>query len=357
MPVTIVASRVGCSRSSTRGLREATALAVASGVACSSGPPQYPAPSLPEAMVLRVERVTVEAAHPGTADHWDGPMPGEGGDPGCTLAAFGLGLVSPVVGKGLGLLCDTQERQKERLPENPDLMLRLSASSNTRFETFVESDSLDYVFDYDFVVPTAAIPPEGLRLEVLDADAGRDAETIGLQRLTTGMLTTILSSPTHMADLAEGVVTHLELRVAPYAPMAIPRTQRPASERPQQIGPRPLIAGEVVSLRAEGKYTVGSWFTAEIGPAGYPGGEARSYNFEQEPFKSSPHACGIASVGRNGKLEGVAVATTAAFVVAYAGPLKVGVNDTEPGNNNGWISFEGTARAPSAAEWLGGSPR
>lgn len=303
---------------------------------------------MPDAVVVRVERVTVAAVRPSTTDRWDGPARDTNGAECRLLEAGASALASPLSGAALGALCDMNAPpQQERTPENPDLQVRLSAG-NTRLDSFVEPDALDHVFGYDFVVPTKAIPAEGLRVEVLDADAGQGAETIGVQRLTVGRLAGILASPTGMADLPDGAAQHLEIAVRPYAPMKFGRSQQRASDDPRAVGTRPLIAGEFVSLRAKGNYTIGSYFKTPIGPGGYPNGEARNYNLEA--FRSSPHACGVAFVGGLGA---AGVTPSATFFARYAGRLSVGVNDMDLRNNHGWIAFEGSSRAPTPAEWAG----
>jgi hypothetical protein len=149
-----------------------------------------------------------------------------------------------------------------------------------------------------------------------------------------------------MADLPDAAAQHLEISVHAYVPMKFDRSVQHASDGPRKVGTRPLIAGEFVSLQANGHYTVGPFFDTPIDPKGYPKGEARNYNVEA--FRSSPHACGVALVGELGTAE---VTPSASFVTRYAGRLRVGVNDTDLQNNQGWIAFEGSSRAPTLAEW------
>jgi hypothetical protein len=78
------------------------------------------------------------------------------------------------------------------------------------------------------------------------------------------------------------------------------------------------------------------------------------YNFEQQPFTTAPHACGVAFVGSQGRVDGAVIGNAGRFVVTAAGPLRVGINDRDPGNNRGWVAFEGETRAPTPGEWNSG---
>ncbi|MET0793152.1 MAG: hypothetical protein ABW061_16650 [Polyangiaceae bacterium] len=328
------------------------ALSLAAWVGCAG---QQAAPrtrALPNAFVLRVARVEVKALRPDTGDRWDvadAPYP----DPGCDLLAFGGKMVSSVIGEGVRLLCGLAVRTPslEKQPSNPDLQLRLSSAAGATYESFVVPDALSFNFNYEFLVPSAAIPTEGILVEVLDADAGQDPEAIASFRLTGDQLDEIVHSPRGLRDLASGAATRFEVAAAVYAPTKIVRTQLEAQSPPTAARARPLYAGELVSLHSKGKYTVGTLYSTAIGPEGYPGGQLRGYNFDLEPFKSAPHACGVALVGSHGRVDGAVIGAGSRFVVTTAGPLRVGVNDNDPGNNRGWVAFEGETRLPTSAEW------
>jgi hypothetical protein len=308
---------------------------------------------LPENLVLRVDRVDVAATRPGTKDRWDGPVPEPRGNAVCSLLAIGTNLVSPVAGEGVEGLCGAMIRldQRERFPEDPDLRLRLRAGAAVSFESPVTLNETSHSFSYEFVVPTSAVPADGLRIEVLDDDGVDGGQTIGAVRLTLETLAKTLESPTHMLTTSEGALIRLEVVVSPYAPMDIEGRRIPATFDPQRAGTRGLMAGEIVHLRAEGKYKVGSWYDATLGPTGYSGDAARRYNFKQEPFLNAPHAAGIALAGQKDSFVGVLVAPCVTFTSLYAGDLRVGINDTDPKNNEGWIAFEGYTRAPTVEEW------
>jgi hypothetical protein len=335
-----------------------SALIVVSLTALSSCAGQQPAPparALPNAFVLRVARVEVKALRPDSGDRWD-VADAPHVDPGCDLLAFGGKMVSPVVGDGVGLLCGLAARTPplEKEPSNPDLQVRLSSAVGAAYESFVVPDAVSFNFNYEFVVPSAAIPAEGVLFEVLDADAGQDPEPIASFRLTGDQIDEIARSPHGIKDFATGAATRFEVAASPYAPSKIVRTQLEAQSPPTAARVRPLFAGEVVTLRAQGSYTVGTLYTTAIGPEGYPDGQLHGYNFEGQPFTTAPHACGVALVGSHGRVDGAVIGTAGRFVVTAAGPLRVGINDRDPGNNRGWLGFVGETRAPTPTEWNSG---
>lgn len=253
----------------------------------------------------------------------------------------------------MNLICGMmQAPQGERNPGNPDLQLRLSAGPKTRYESFIERDEVAGNFSYEFVVPTKAIPSDGLRLDVLDAEADGEPEMIGGVRLPAAVLAHALESPNRLLTLNGGAVSKLEVVVGPYTPLVIPTTRLGANIKPTAVAGRPLIAGEVARIHTTGSYTVGRHFDEPITPAGYPHGAATGYNFEQPPFASAPHACAIALIGAGHTVEGVVVGTERLFLVAHSGSLRIGLNDTDPENNEGWFSFDTVTRAPSTSEWL-----
>ncbi len=133
----------------------------------------------------------------------------------------------------------------------------------------------------------------------------------------------------------------LEIVVSRYEPATVLATSRPASYSPGALGSRPLVAGETSDRPRFGTLTrVGSFYDETIDPAGYPGGEAKRYNFKQEPFEtlrtlapsrswaSRPYeARSWEASGRSRRLP--------------QAQLRVGLNDTDPGNNRGHADVRG----------------
>ncbi len=335
----------------TLGLLATLAISVGSGCAEQAPPPVAPG-ALPGAVVLRVGRVEVKGLRPDTGDRWDPEVAADAGL-GCDLLTLGGKVASPVAGDVAKLLCGLAVRPAnlEKQPSNPDLQLRLSSPEGASYQSFVVPDALSFNFDYELVVPTAAIPAQGILFEVLDADAEQEPEPIASFRLTQSDVLRITKTGTGMADFANGAATRFEVAATPYVPTKIDRTQLEAQAGPTLAHARPLQAGEVVSLKGQGQYTVGSFYDAVIGPDGYPQGQLHNFNFEQQPFTTAPHACGLALVGSRGRVDGAVIGSGSRFLVTTAGPLRVGINDKDPGNDRGWVAFEGETRAPTVVEW------
>jgi hypothetical protein len=321
---------------------------------CGGAPEaKSPRERLPENIVLRVDRIDVAPKRPGTDQRWDGPEREPRSNVVCSLLALGTNIAYPVSGPHVEALCGAlvPQEHRERFAEDPDLRVRLHVGASVMLESPVARDLASHVFSYEFVVPTAAVPADGLHIEVLDDDGKDGVQSIGGKRFTLEELAKTYESPTHVAAASDGAVLRLEVVVSAYEPRDMEKRGMRASAGPLPFGNRRLMAGEIVHLRATGKYKVGKWYDATLGPEGYSGGSARSYNFEQEPFASAPHAVGIALAGQDDLFVGAVVAPCVTFTSLYAGELRVGINDREPENNEGEIAFEGFVRAPTVAEF------
>jgi hypothetical protein len=193
-------------------------------------------------------------------------------------------------------------------------------------------------------------------LQVVDQDATeKDSELIGSVRLFREQLAAALDAPNPTLRLSapETGLDVLELVILPFQPQAPTAVAMDAKQGTLEVNlPRPLLAGEVVDIAARGMYQVGSWNDAKLTPMGYPGGGPKQYNFEGEPFKSSPHGAGIALVATEGLSIGHLVTPCSHFVTSLPGSLKVGINDHSPSNNQGSIQFTIRTRLPTANEWL-----
>ncbi|HEU4411707.1 MAG TPA: C2 domain-containing protein [Polyangiaceae bacterium] len=334
--------------------------AVLFAVGCHSPPTSHGVPALPPPpwLLVRVEGVRVSPYRPGLRSAWDGPVPQPSDGAECGLLGLVAGLVNPVLGKGATYLCRIGSRpsQREQDPSLPDLTVHVSAGGGAAYQTFTAWDSSYHVFHSEFVVPVDAVPAEGLSIAVLDRD-GSKSELLGNVRVRRHQLlaTALASPPVLVVNDVQGGLQQLELVVTPHGAgvedtWASVEAQRGVTEAPL----RPLRAGEVVEVFAIGRYRIGTWHDQWIDPQGYPGGGPREYNFEAEPFRSAPHGSAVAIVGLADAKEGAVVAPCARFVARAGGPLGLGVNDTEPSNNEGGLQFLVRVRSPSPAEWISG---
>lgn len=331
-------------------------LALAS--ACHPSGAASPSSGDPQWLVLRVDTVQVAPTRAGTSSPWDIPAPESSHGAECALLGIaGTFLLSPIAGKGAEYLCTIGARphQQEQDPSAPDLVVGLGAGAATNYQTYTARDSFYHVFRSEFLVPTDAIPPEGLLLTVFDRD-GAQSEIIGALRLQrTQLVDALHANPLLTLGDPSGGLTRLELVVSAHDAQAESLTV-PMDSRAGTIAPtfRPIRAGEILDIKATGQYKIGGFLHPKsIDPRGYPDGEARSYNFENEPFQSAPHGSGLAMVGMGDAKMGQSVAPCTRFVSRVSGPLMVGINDTDPTNNEGSAQFAIQTALPSAAEWLG----
>jgi hypothetical protein len=290
---------------------------------------------------------------------WD-PPPRQTDDDtsGCELFASLLGGAGTAFGPGakvaaaaIPLLCkaSSQSKSSERNAGLPDLQVRLSAGSYVPYATDVARDVDRASFaEQPFVVPIGAIPADGLRLEVYDDDGTEGSELIGAVRLYRDEL--IAAANQQRIRRSDSLAT-FELVVERYAGLTPQDVEMPASEGTKKAPTPTVDAGEVIRVTATGDYTVGSFHSQHIGPGGYPGGELRSYNFKYEPLKSAPHASAFFLVGEK-RLSAQLVTPCGIAIAPNGGTVVVGVNDEEPGNNGGALSYKIERRAPTAAEWL-----
>lgn len=332
-------------------------LALAFAPACHPSGAASPSTADPRWLILRVDAVNVAPTRAGTSSPWDIPAPQSSDGAECGLLGIaGSIFFSPIAGKGAEYLCNigTRPRQQEQDPSAPDLVVALGAGVATNYQTYTARDSFYHVFRSEFVVPTDAIPPEGLLLSVFDRD-GAQSEIIGTARLGRAQLVDAArSNPLLTLGDPRGGLIRLELVVSAYDGQS-ETTSMPMDVRAGTMAPsfRPIRAGEVLDVSATGQYRIGDmWFTKWIDPRGYPGGEARGYNFENEPFRSAPHGSGLAIVGMGDAKMGQSVAPCARFVSRASGPLVLGINDSSPRDDTGSIQFQVRSSPPTAAEWL-----
>ena len=312
----------------------------------ASGPP---APPLPAAIVLRVDAVEVSSTPEDSQRPWDGAEAETDPGAGCKVLVAGATFLAPAFAPASVLCGLASSPHKERHAEDPDLEVRLGVGVDVAYASWPERDSLSLSRRYEFVVPVAAVPADGLKLDVLDNDGNDDAQLVGGVRLSRAKLIEAYQSASKTLVFSAGAVRRLEVVLSPYTDEPAVVVQRSASDVPVKVG-RPVMAGELVSARAIGSFTVGSWYDDKLGPAGYGDESARAYNLQ--PFKTAPHACAIALIGDGRTIDGVVVRAGADFTADHGGTLRVGLNDEDLSNNEGNVRYEVARRAPTADEWL-----
>lgn len=320
-------------------------------VACGGHASGPPSPPLPAAVVLRIDAVEVSSTRQGSQLPWDGAEAETDPGAGCKVLVAGASFLAPALAPVSTLCGLVSPSHRERHVQDPDLQVRLGVGVDAAYASWVERDSSTQSLRYEFVVPVAAVPADGLVLDVLDDDGKLGAELVGSVRLSRQKLIEGYQSVSKVLVLSDGAVRRLEVVLAPYTDAPAVAVQRRASDAPLELG-RPVMAGELVNVQASGKFTVGSWFDDTLSPAGYSGDTASSYNLS--PFKAAPHACAIALVGSGRTIDGVAVGVGKQFTAAHAGSLRVGLNDKDLGNNEGRVTYWVARRAPTAEEWLAG---
>jgi hypothetical protein len=322
--------------------------------------PAPPAPPPPSHVVIRVDRVQV-SAHRSNGTSWDEPQAvTKKSDAGCeflsAVAGFGVGaMYGPAAGavanKGMGVLCvdTTPLPQVQQDPSLPDLQIALAAAAEPQFLSERVDNVTQYVFRYRFLVPFAAIPADGLKFEVVDVDAS-SYENLGLIRVSRDDVLATMNSTTRVLMRSAQQIEQMEFFIEPYAmqPAGSFTVQAKAGARSSDAT---VIAGEVVDATAEGSWFIGSWNAAKIGPEGYPGGGPTEYNFAVPPLITARHGCAFMAIG-NRRRGASLVTPSGRFLSATTGPLIGGINDQDPGNNAGSVTFRYSMRAPTTAEWL-----
>ena len=306
-----------------------------------------------ESYVLRVDTVQVSPTRPGGSP-WDESPESDNGACGL-LSALASAAYTPVAGAAASFLCRAssgQQSDREQNPTLPDLTIEIVAGNVEAYRSDVIANTIHHRFGTSFLVPIAAIPSDGLQLSVLDDDGGGQSELIGRVRLSTTQLNSTAESPTHLLLLADQVagLEQLEIVVTRYQPDLQPKFVSFDAREGTRVAAPDVLAGEHITLKASGRYTIGQFNSDRIDPKGYPSGGPQGYNFQYEPFQSAPHGCGLALVG-NRTRQGFVVAPCVQFVTPMAGPLIVGINDVEPANNSGQLIFEVRRSAPTVDEW------
>lgn len=337
----------------------AVALGCLVGSSCTKVLAEPPAPSEPSWLLMRIDTVRVAGQRAGKRGSWDDAREQEDGDAGCELLSLAAGAMSGgTAATATNLLCrlagDGGDGQVQKDPKAPDLLIKIAAGPGIVYRTYIAGDTYSHMFLYPVAVPLAAIPRGGLQIAVLDQDGSDmdDGELIGSVRVPRAQLVRAAMGASPVLTLADGPLKKLELTVEPHP--ASPRLGahvHPVAEPLAEMASLRVNAGELVELRASGRYSVAS-NGEQLGPEGYRNGSRRGYNLSGPAFARVAHGAAVARVGRAGASINVAVDGCIRFISPFAGTVQVGVNDSDRYNNEGVLSFEAVVGTPKPEDWV-----
>jgi hypothetical protein len=103
---------------------------------------------------------------------------------GCKVLVMGVSLLEPAL-LPASAICDlSRDPPRQRRASDPDLQFRLRVGADTAYASWVAPDATSQSPAYEVVLPTDAIPPDGIRLEVLDDDGDESPEVVGSVRVS-----------------------------------------------------------------------------------------------------------------------------------------------------------------------------
>lgn len=304
-------------------------------------------------VTLKVSRVQVKPRKiDGTT--WD--LPNEQRSSGCgPIGVIGNAVAGPVGGAVATILCSqSAQTQQGREKSAPDLFVQVVAG-DAKYRTPIALDTFAEAFDFPLIVPLDGISAAGLEIQVLDQDHDVGAgELIGMVRTTRRQLQDALAADTPLLTLSDSQLDKIEIEVSRYSAPA------PAKPLKFDVNQDPVAtltrarAGELVTIRAQGRYSVADNREA-LDENGYIDGRKRNYNRGPD-FVRANHATAIAYIGAPKESHTALVVGSCVTAVApIAGQLHVGVNDDSVSNNQGSLVFETQITTPTIEQWRSGS--
>ena len=308
-------------------------------------------------VVVTMTRLTVTPTpenNPGA--RWDEGKADSRGDEGCGLlvaldfVAAGLGTVAATV-CSLSASGDSGGQWKA---EDPDLFVRFELGRTT-YASPVISDRASHDLEYSLFIPRAALRDNDLELGIYDRDGdeARDATLVADLQLGRGQLDRTLEL--RGSELDEPSLKLLRLEFHDPPPTQDASRTMDANDGLVAIDELEIPAGMQLEIRASGKYEIGSWNDAKIGPTGYPGGGPKDYNLPGREFRKAAHGAAVALLQQDGAAQAIVVGECTRFIARSGGRLYVGVNDSDFGNNRGELSFAIRVTTPDADAWARGA--
>lgn len=300
-------------------------------------------------LVVSMTRVSV-TPKPDSGERWDASAD-DGDSGGCALIGALSGFVVPGTGgiaAGVCELASSSGSGGDLKPEDPDLFVGFTLGRQTyRSPVIPNRHSHDHPFE--LFIPGELLRGDELRVAVydLDGDSPNDA-------------TLIADAMLDAAALREGVeLTDTRLEMLRLRAITAPSPEQhvsleiSASDGLVPVEGLDIPAGMVVEIRAAGRYRIGSWNDATLGPSGYPGGGPRDYNLPGTEFRRAKHGAAVALLQIDSAAQAIVVGECARFVAQVGGRLLVGVNDNDHSNNSGQLTFEVNVTTPDALTWSG----
>lgn len=326
--------------------KASTSVAAAATKPAELPPPPPPPPTLPEWIEIRVQRVQVT---PGR--EWDGPSEERGQKDQCRDLADVAKFGGPKLAIGASIFCElfTSNAQRQTDPRQPDLQLFLEAPS-VQYKSYIAFDQQSQLFDYAFMVPSAALSEDGVVITVVDNDQGSErGQEIGSVRLRkqwlldawqTGQLQSPASDGLNLIEIGvserRGELTHADAVFE-------------AREGGRHVAGLEVVAGDFIRIKATGTWQIGDWNNDHLDANGYTDGRLHDSNLER--FRDVAHGGAVALVGRSGMLFEVPPTTCFRAVAPFSGVVWVGINDRQPSDNRGTVTVRVHRRGPSPGEW------
>jgi hypothetical protein len=353
-----------------------TALAIALsastiGIGCSSAHPPPITTAVPEQtrkyssdwVLVSVLAAHVTPASPG--DKWDHSQTEAPLKPGVLVGALGtlIGGLGPMAAAISAIDAISQPKPKSEEEELPDPFIEVTLHHNGLNDSF-RSATLPNTYNpnlnHRFYVQLSGLDALGLDIALQDDD-GKGAENIGLTSIPREKLQQVVTAgAAALIDARSGDIASLQIRVEPVDISAKGseaqyglRLKDGALATPMEVAQGAVVT---VSATGHGRVSAGGLFSCtpdvNVTPGGLSNNECRQYNIKGIPeLASAPHGSAYVIVGRGNELDARSMAESPEclqFVAGKSGPLVLGINDQEAGNNDGEFAFRVTVTHPGA---------
>jgi C2 domain len=218
---------------------------------------------------------------------------------------------------------------------------------------------------YRFYVNLKNLRASGIDLDVLDEDGeGEDGERIGSANIPRAELQRVAREG-QVVNLTTGgdEIATLHIRLEP-VPAGVDAAAMPF-ELPLEDGLTVTAVqvpqGAIVTVRASGEGQIGNGGGCgpDVTPEGLEDGECTNWNLGYATLQEAPHGSAFAMVGTGEAFEAFSLAQAsvrddghpgcAQFIASTSGPLTLGINDRDLGNNSGAFHFDVIVTPPAGS--------